>query len=536
MWRTIFVLGVALAGLAMQQPEPSGDLGNRIANLEYRQNTIETSIRETKDSFQFFLTLTLAIVSLFYGLTTFMQYRRDLREQTENQDKMKLLTEQNNRYESYITRQEQNNRQLLDSTKQNIDQVTQLIESLDSMFKVVAKADEIEKSLTDLDREMRVQKEQQKEYTMELLRELNTDAIEICGGMNRDNYMSLENQQRLRNFRNKLNARFTEIGKFENKLNANCFLILGLDFRIRNLFDEALENLEIAVRRAKLYSKQDGGPLMHPDPSKNEEEIRMWNKKLANIALFHKALILYNLGKHRDAENMFREALEYDPNDIQAMIYIPEGKYLGHYAGFEEIVKEFERLINLLEDNRDFRGNRLSKDILLSQLYVRYGNCYFPGSTHKPFAKQENLKVAEEIYAQAYQQLPDSYLTKFSYAQALAEKTRRRIPEVERLEAEKLARQLFSEAYAIVKVKIGETTETKILLMLYYILLICCQELDLGSDKIARFISKIYEKGAELPSIEGYRIYSPLTKNDLTYEELKQEIQVFENSSERIFV
>ena len=84
----------------------------------------------------------------------------------------------------------------------------------------------------------------------------------------------------------------------------------------------------------------------------------------------------------------------------------------------------------------------------------------------------------------------------------------------------------YLEVFDIVKERIGATSETKIRIMLYYMLAICCKEIPLEKEEAKMYLMEIYKEGADLPS--QVRIFSPLTKNNLSYKALKEEVKQFE--------
>jgi len=59
-----------------------------------------------------------------------------------------------------------------------------------------------------------------------------------------------------------------------------------------------------------------------------------------------------------------------------------------------------------------------------------------------------------------------------------------------------------------------------------YMLAICCKEIPLEKEEAKMYLMEIYKEGADLPS--QVRIFSPLTKNNLSYKALKEEVKQFE--------
>lgn len=521
-------------------------LNTRIRQLELHEEALRMSVRDSRDSLLFIVKITLAIVSVFYGLTTFLQYQRELRERADNKERSQRQDEENKKYLTLIKEQEgarlralrdeqdRNDRlareretrteKLIDSVRENITRSTQLVGSLDQIFNAVAKAEELRREFQNLQNSLASKESANAAARIRIVRRLNQRAAELCSSINRDSYKSHFNQQRIAGLCQELSVHATD-----EDLNANGHLLLGLDWVLKSQFEPALVELRKATEQACKFMDVEPPDIMYPGIPIDKR--KSWSLKLANICLFHQAIVLYNLGQYGKSEKLFKEALNFDERDAKAMLYIPEAKYLGHLEPhFEGVVESFENTKAAIEsiDVRD--GWREPLHSLLAQLFVRYGNCYFPGSTYAPYQRSANLRIAEIKYAEAYRYAPDSYITKFSYAQALKLKAMAtEISKDEQRHAVERSTILFQEVSSILRVKVGETTEPKILMMLYYILAICAKEAK-GTESPTRYLAQVFEQGGRLPPVTEFRIFSPLTKNDLTYMELKKELKAFEES------
>lgn len=250
--------------------------------------------------------------------------------------------------------------------------------------------------------------------------------------------------------------------------------------------------------------------------------------KQANIDLFHKAIVSYNLGDHKTAITAFREAIEYNPLDVQSMVYLPECYFLSRSYEFPDVIAVFEETERKIQTLPNDSTWRVPKNVHRSLLSVKLGNCYYPGCRHEPYRKYANLRLAEAAYKQALTLDENSYLAKFSYAQALILKSRRELPEVERVEARELGQRLFTDVFNALKVRVGEVTESKMQVTHYYTLAICCKEGRIQGTDPKQYVLRIYERGGQLPPHDTYRVFSPLSKNDLPYRELKHEVSEFE--------
>src|SRR5438034_426024 len=67
---------------------------SRVATLEASQRTMQQTLGGVVSAAQWMFGTALIAVSLFYGLTTYLQYRRELASSNENKDTRALLLEQ----------------------------------------------------------------------------------------------------------------------------------------------------------------------------------------------------------------------------------------------------------------------------------------------------------------------------------------------------------------------------------------------------------------------------------------------------------
>ncbi|OED34853.1 hypothetical protein AB832_06790 [Flavobacteriaceae bacterium (ex Bugula neritina AB1)] len=467
------------------------------------------------------LTGLAALVSIFAFI------RQLIREKNESQRIEKLVSS----YDEATRNREEIIEEFLRKNNENIKTTTALLGTFNGIFSL-QKNNQVEakKLIEDIETLRSKIIEDEDEETRKLdesVRYLNTKAMKICFKLSRSNYKVPEKAQEIKGFRSIVYARL-KTPRTESRLNPNSYFLLALDLNMRNMFDEALENLDLALNLAKKYKDEEVEDIVFPAKDLTENDLNKWNTKLINICLFHKAIILYNLGKHKEAASVFQEALVYDPNDVLSMIYVPEAMYLGKFEQFERIIEAFEGLLKKIEVLSKSPNWRHEKNEILALLYIKLGNCYFPGTSHLPFKNFESIEKAYYYYKLAYEQNSASYLMCFSLGQASLEMAKA-APVSKQDQYKQNARSLFKKTLRKIKLKIGETNETKILIMLFYINAICMKELGIDLDRIQYYIDKIYEHGKDLPSIEEYRVYSPLTKNDLSYPALRNEVIQFEN-------
>ena len=483
--------------------------------IKNTSSDMKQAVKDARNDSTILISVVLSVLSLFYGITTFMQYRRELEEGRQAESREKIIQEQNVRHEEVMQK-------LLDTANTNIEKTTGLLETLNTMLKFSKDANEIEQRLLNFQAENeKAQKQRQESETMALCA-LNLEAIELCRfRINRDNYKTPTNVQRIRDFARRM------ANLDAKRLNGNAHLLLALHFIVDNLFDQAQEELSQVLEIAKRHMDADAPEDLYPDM--DPATCRAWNKKLANICLYHWAIMHYNLGHYYEAEQAFTEAIHYSPNDMKAAIYIPEARYLERRP-FDDVIAAFQKTKTKVESIEDTSDWSESRDSLLSLLLVRFGNCYFPGSNYLPYKERESLRTAEEHYAEASNKMPESLLAMFSYAQALALKSQRRIHLDLQTEARQKAHRLFHDAFRVLSAKLGQTTEPKIRVMYLYMIAICVSEAPRPGYTAVSYIADLYEECGRLPAVDGFRIFSPWTKNDLTVSEFKDEVGRFETS------
>lgn len=431
-----------------------------------------------------------------------------------------------------------NSRSMEKAARESVQETTGLISTLKDSFQYQDEVTKLREEVKELEQQRNTERVNETKFRQDL----NERAFEIANKITRDNYKSHYYSQIFRNFRNTLNKVVEEDPVADEELNPNCFQILALDLIIQDLFEEALEILDHGIQLSIRFAQEppDNFELYYPNGVLRKDKSESWNQKLTNILYYHKAIIYYNLGQHsQQARQYFQMAIKYDENDINSKMYIPEGLYLeakyngklnehgNIVAGFKELEKE---MVNISENVSSNWGKK--KNIIQSLFYVRFGNIYLPTSMHnrprsfngKPSC--EDLGKAGWYYQYAMKLDPTSYLAMFSYAQALilASKSDGTLDE-DKLAKKNNAQSLFRKVFDLVQTKTGSTIEAKIQIMYFYILVICCVEGELEGEQEKRYLTKIFEKEMELPKHSNYRIFSPLTKNDLTYNELVSEIK-----------
>ena len=520
--------------------------------LSDKENNLKEKIDMFKKAYDTILTIFLIVTSLGSILSIYFiidakrrenhfkknsaaEYEDKLKDlELRHQDQMQKLAKQLeftsqesaqklDKYEKFIENLEKRNASILESAQGNISQTTDLLKTLDSIFRLRKEVDKFEEDIKQIN-------DERENVHIRVIGEINSEAIDICMGFNRSNYSSNENQMRFHEFYLKFFPRIKEYNLDDNgdALNANCYLILALNFKTRNQSDP-IPLIKRAIEKALTYSNQDAPSNLYP--GKSPAEIKNWNKKLANICEYHAGILHYNLGEYSKAIECFKKAIAHDKNDIKSMLYIPEAKFLGALVDdFNILVNEFDELQKKIDQITDTSNWSEKKDALLSQLYVRYGNCFFAKSKHKQFNKFRSLKHSIEKYTKAYEYTPNSYIAQFSLAQSMHAKAHHKMTNsVEIDEFKRRSQKLFKNVFYKVREKIADTSEAKILMMLYYILAVACRNGNIEGENYTQYLLPIYREVSNLTMKNRIRIFSPLTKNDLTCGDFIYEVRQFED-------
>lgn len=504
------------AAVASAAPSDLELLKDRVRDLELSQASAEKAVERSQaqlTNFQVIVGLMAAVLTvLFFGGQFFAQKR----DQT-------FANEQSEKYHRLLEGFDERNKGFRDASQASVAQVTTLIGSLDALFKLSREAETLKQDFEEERKKRLEAAEREKAAAHAGARDLNGEALDICRSLNRENYKVGYHKARIRNLSAKL-----ERWPNPAQLNGNAKLILGLDNVVRDVFDEALKSFEAASRMSMAHAdSQEGVDIDLLYPGVERREIASNARIQANIDLFHSAMVHYNLGEHAKAAALFQEAVKYAPRDVQSMGYVPESLFLSREQSFDQVVDAFKKAEAAITETEESPTWRVKKTGHLSLLQVKWGNCYYPNGLHAEY-RATNLRLAEEHYKKALALDPNSYLAKFSYAQALLLKSQRDLPFDDRTNARLEAHRLLQEVFEVVKVRVGEITEAKIEMTLNYVLAICAKEGNIAGVDWTSYVRDIYKLGGKLPPVKGFRIFSPLSKSDLVYADLKRELQEFE--------
>ena len=355
--------------------------------------------------------------------------------------------------------------------------------------------------------------------------ELNNRAIELTPRCKRNAHNEPIVQSLVHDFHDEHQILMRSFATKE-ALNANGHFILGFHYRVENKYDEALHEFEKAISLATDDKDKPEHTAYRSLPS--GVSLRSWLTKLQNICLYHTAIIYNNRGEYDKAKQNFEDALKYDPIDYQSLAYIPEVMFLGGLASFSRIEDEFKNAIAKVETltQEQERSFTLPKANLLSLLHLKLGNCYMTGFSVEDYVSHRDLTHAEKeklIHAEkeintALEYDKDSLFAKLSLAQILYQTNREPAKQ----------HALFASVFVATREKIRKITEAKILIMSYYIMMICCSLGKITNEISGVYAMRIYELVPKLPQPERLRIFSPATKADLIVQDFITEVQNFE--------
>ncbi len=500
LWFAISIVALivvfALPVIAEQQQIDSNaqQLQAQMKNVEKKQEIVIESMERSYTNGFWFLGAIAGIITLLSAL----RYVQDQRS-------MKLMEEQLS-----------DAKELGKSYKGNIDTTNALMTSVKSALDYYKEAQESLKKVAELAEE---NEKEAKRWEKQMM-ELNGLAMELTPRCKRNAHNDPIIQSLVRDFHDEHQILMRSFATKE-ALNANGHFILGFHYRVENKYDEALHEFETAISLATSDREKPEQGAYRSLPT--GISLKSWLTKLQNICLYHSAIIYNNRGEYDKAKQNFEEALKYDPIDYQSLAYIPEVMFLGGLASFSRIEAEFKNVISKVETlTQEQEGSfTLSKANLLSLLHLKLGNCYMTESSVADYISHRDLTHAEKEIRSALEYNKDSLFAKLSLAQILFQTNRDSAQQCD----------LFTSVFITAKGVISNITEAKILIMYYYIMMICCKFGKITNEISGVYAMRIYELVPKLPQPERLRIFSPATKADLTVQEFISEVQNFERGT-----
>lgn len=454
-----------------------------VATLQLRQQVVIDAMEKSYSNGFWFISIAVAITTLLSAI----RYVQDQRLMKDAQDIGK-------------------------SYKVNIETTNQLMISIKGALDYYKSAQEIEAKVNEL-KNLQTENLRHSQGQMDSLNDL---AIELSPKCKRKAHNDPSIQRQVRNFHDQHEI-VKRSSREPGRLNANGHFILGFHHRVENDYAQALDEFREAQTVA-LHDKNQSSPMGYGKlPS--GVSLSEWLTKLANICAYHRAIIHNNLGEYDKAKECFEAALSYDQFDYLALGYIPETIFLGGLASFMRVVEEFEAAIsrvNALTDD-EARRYKLDKGGLLSTLYLKLGNCYVAETKNDDYKTHNDPVRAEQCFRKALEHDPASLFARLALAQLLQRSDR----------GKEERRTLFADVFRDAKVIVSSVTEAKILVMYYYIMLICCSLGEISEEAPGSYVTRIFEMIPRLPKLTSLRIFSPRSKSDLTVLEFTNEVQGF---------
>jgi tetratricopeptide (TPR) repeat protein len=528
--RTLFITIVLTTGIVTSKPlQAQRSIEDRLTEVEAKVTEVEKAqakipaLEQGNQNNYNFLQIIAAMgvaAGVFLTAAGFREASRIASLRKDFDDRFAAYQKENSQVRD---RQEQKNNELINAARGNIEQASELFGALTNMLELQQTATEVRAEI----KQLQSGADGQKKIRQSVIEEQNRNAIDIWKEVTRSNYASIDRQERFHEFAVRLGSRREEFELTDGELNAACYLLLGLDLRLRDM-DQRISYLSKAVDLGKRDLADQSEKLLHPGMS--AEDFRRWSEACTNEALYHLAILFYNLGEYEQAVRKFEDAITFDGSDLGSMIYIPEARFLGHLVNeFEQIEKEFERIANLVQSGSlTHDWDQGKKDALLSQLSVRFGNCYYARSPYQNYAKHRKLSKALEHYKKAHQLYPTYYLAQFSYAQTLVAVSKQNAG-IQRGAPSGQAAALFEKVFPSVRDKLASTIEPKIRMMLYYMLAICVKEGQIEGELPQAYLAQIHAEKGNLGTNPRVRIFSPRTKNDLTVADFIEEVRKYQS-------
>ena len=449
------------------------------------------------------LVWTLGLFGTLGAIAALLQYNQHRRDE-------RLL--------GFVEQQMAETKHLGDSYRANIDSITGLANSVKEVLDLTREAQQIVREVQDLKSQTTAAESRWRAE----VDELNRSAVKIAGQFTRDAHNDPALQRAIEGFCDRF-AILERSGAVVG-VNANCHLVRGFHHRIRNDYQAAVAEFQLAIEVAKRdVADPDAGSRY---PFAGDQALVPWLTKLQNVAAYHWGIIVYNLGQYSEARAHFERARKLDPGDVKSLTYIPEAMALGGLAEPVEIEAKFHDVLAELRRLPEAKPLNYSqtRDDLLSQVHLKLGNFYLTQGAALPKTERVAGSRATVLYGKAEACFREglrldgkSPIAKLSLAQTLQRQNRGTSERV----------RLFAEVLEELKTRVARITEAKIRMMYYYMLAICAENARVADDPRV-YTLRLYELVPELPEPKQLRIFSPLTKLDLTVPAFLGEVADFE--------
>lgn len=491
----LFMLQYTASHAQSQNTERISDLERRVMELENTVNPVEGFLKTfgNLQGYWEWILAFVAAVAVIYGL-----WKRFL-ESKPIERLNKEIARIEDRQMNLTLEQEEKNRELINTVQRNIDSSTGLIGQFEQILKLPDLANEAKDAL----------KLEIKETTARsrdrILKNLNEKGLVLSRELSRTSCAARGAQERLIRFGIQFEAARVEQSVTDADLNGAIFLALGRSFRIGDV-PTRLQYLNTGLERASV-EKSEFVEDLYPGIVKGD--VRKIIAGIANDCAHQAGLLCYNVGSYAEAIESWQAALEWDETDFESALYIPEAKFLGRLAPTEKIAEEFEKVSDRIQRRRiTDAASQQDRDQLLSACFVRWGNIYFGVSERK----------CHDMFVRAYER-SETYLSVFSLAQI----------EWHIGDPNERCMRLFRQAFVLIQQKSSQTVEGRILMMLYYMMAICCYRGEIVGEIPQSYISLIFREASSLNNSGGVFVFSPVEKQAKLVSEFLSEVRAFQS-------
>jgi tetratricopeptide (TPR) repeat protein len=478
----------------------------RLASLETLQEAMVSTSKGALEQMNFVFAITAAFLAMF---SVFLAYRQTKADSSRE------------KYDAEMTT-------LVESSRKNIDFINTLISTLEQSYSY---RKEVELRIRSLDEQIS-EVEKYKQRTELSLHEktirLNKESFTLFRSLDRENFKTEDNKGKLETFYVNMNT-LEQMADVSGSLSPFTFFLRALHFFNVTQYQPAQEDLmkahklgfrEVAKKTAEWYGDEVEAEL---------------DKQLSRMLVdcsYHLGITHYNLGEYRDARERFHEAFRSNPLDFRSRSYIPELKFFDSQISFAEVIAEFETVERELRALSLADRERIDWSAAIASLKMREGNCYLPKlftiTGRERYRSEENIERAIRIYWEAYDEAQKTrkpnlteIFTRFSLAQALeqvgAAEWRDQRPH-----------DLFQSVFNDIRNQIVLKSEPILLVLLNYTIAICTKRASLSGETSRTYLARAREQLQRVPA--QVHIFSPITKINLTRQEILWEMEEFEKS------
>jgi tetratricopeptide (TPR) repeat protein len=478
----------------------------RLASLETLQEAMVSTSKGALEQMNFVFAITAAFLAMF---SIFLAYRQ-IKADTSRE-----------KYDSEMTT-------LVESSRKNIDFISTLITTLEQSYSY---RKEVELRIKDLDKqisEVEKYKEKTELSLQEKIARLNEEAFTLFRGLDRENFKSEDNKGKLETFYVNMNT-LEQMADVSGLLSPFSFFLRALHFFNVTQYQPAQEDLKKA-HKSGFREVAQKTPEWYGDEVAAELDKQL-NRMLVDCS-YQLGITHYNLGEYRDARERFDEAFRSNPLDFRSRSYIPELKFFDPQISFNEVIAEFESVERELKTLSLEDREKIDWSAAMASLKMREGNCYLPKlftiRGRERYRSEEHIERAVGVYWEAFDEAQKTrkpnlteIFTRFSLAQALeqvgAAEWRNQRPH-----------DLFHDVFNEVRNQIVLKSEPILLVLLNYTIAICAKRANVSGENPRTYLARAREQLQRVPA--QVRIFSPITKINLTRQEILWEIEEFEKS------